>query len=115
MKNEGLTIMAKNEERRAPTLSKTEYVILYLLVKKGRDPMYGLEMVADSDGKLKRGTVYVLLGRLEDKGFVKTQNEVAAGAANPRRLYRITAVGRKVFDAWSQVANLGNLRGAFAM
>ena len=107
--------MVKKLENGAPTLSKTEYVILSMMVKKGRDPMYGLEMVAESGGKLKRGTVYVLLGRLQDKGFVAAQDEVAAGAADPRRMYRITAVGRKVFEAWSQVASLGTFGRAFAM
>ena len=32
--------------------------------------MYGLELVTESEGALKRGTVYVTLGRLEEKGYV---------------------------------------------
>ena len=39
---------------------------LELLV--GDDDMYGLQLVAASRRRLKRGTVYVTLGRMEEKG-----------------------------------------------
>lgn len=32
--------------------------------------LYGLQLVEASSGALKRGTVYVTLGRMEDKGYV---------------------------------------------
>ena len=63
---------------------------------------YGLELVAASGGALKRGTVYVTLGRMERKGFVESRQEAQpAGAIGlPRRLYRATAYGLKVLDAY---------------
>ena len=75
-----------------PRLSGTESLILDLL--RSRD-MYGLELVTESEGALKRGTVYVTLGRMEEKGYVLSRlEERHAGAIGlPRRLYRVTAFG----------------------
>ena len=55
-----------------PKLSKKEAVILDLLVNQGS--MYGLEMIRASD-ELKRGTVYVTLGRMAEKGYVESNLE----------------------------------------
>ncbi len=46
--------------------SRTETLILDLL-RQGRE-RYGLELVEASGGRVKRGTVYVTLGRMEEKG-----------------------------------------------
>lgn len=71
--------------------------------------MYGLELVEASEGALKRGTVYVTLGRMQEKGFVESRPERPAGASGlPRRLYRPTGLGLRVLDAW------GMLRKAMA-
>ena len=108
--------MAKKGERgqSAATLSHTEYQIMQMLIGSTGKEMYGLEMVEKSDGKLKKGTIYVLLGRLEEKGFVRGRAEQLEGSAIPRRLYKPTGLGERVFDAWSSVAEIGGLRGAFA-
>ena len=83
-----------------PRLSAKESVILALLAERGE--MYGLELVNASDGRLKRGTVYVTLGRMDDKGYLESrQEEPTVGAIGlPRRLYRPTAFGLRVRDAW---------------
>ena len=73
-------------------LPKSERVILELLVSKG--PCYGLEMVESSRGALKRGGVYVTLGRMEEKGLVRS-----AAAEAGRRLYRPTALGERALAA----------------
>lgn len=64
---------------------------------------YGLELVDTSDGALKRGSVYVILARMEEKGFIESRHEDrAAGVSGlPRRLYRATAYGIKVHDAFT--------------
>src|SRR5207253_3377248 len=49
------------------TLPRKERLILELLASEG--PMYGLQLVEQSGGGLKRGTVYVTLGRMEAKGL----------------------------------------------
>jgi PadR family transcriptional regulator, regulatory protein PadR len=78
-----------------PTVSAKEALVLELLADAG--DRYGLELVEASGGSLKRGTVYVTLGRMEDKGFVTSmQEERASGAIGlPRRLYRLTPLGRR--------------------
>ena len=83
-----------------PTLSSKEEAILELLVSKGE--LYGLQLVKESEGKLKRGTVYVTLSRMEEKGYVESyQEKQPSGAIGlPRRLYRPTGLGQQVLDAW---------------
>lgn len=67
-------------------LAKSEGVILDLLASRGAQ--YGLQLVDGSNGALKRGGIYVTLGRMEEKGFV-TSKPGDAG----RRLYEPTALG----------------------
>ena len=80
-------------------LPKKERLILERLASDG--PMYGLALVERSGGALKRGTVYVTLGRLEAKGFVESAQEpLAQGAIGlPRRIYRLTALGTRMLRA----------------
>jgi DNA-binding PadR family transcriptional regulator len=86
-------------EARLPSISGTESLLLDLLEDRER---FGLELVERSGGAVKRGSVYVLLARMEAKGFVESwQEERAAGAIGlPRRMYRATAYGLKVRDAY---------------
>jgi len=90
--------------RSVPTLSRKESIALELLVE--HDQMYGLELVAASRRQLKRGTVYVTLGRMEDKGYITSWLEEAPPRAGglPRRLYRPTPLGRRILAAWSELA-----------
>jgi DNA-binding PadR family transcriptional regulator len=85
---------------RIPSISATESLILDLLGARER---FGLELVDASDGRVKRGSVYVTLGRMEAKGFVESRQETSrpAGAIGlPRRLYRATPYGLKVREAY---------------
>lgn len=50
-------------------MHKAEQCILDLLAA-APEPMYGLDMIAASGGKLKRGVIYVWLSRLQDRGLV---------------------------------------------
>lgn len=86
------------------TLPPKERLILELLVSDGA--MFGLQLVERSGGALKRGTVYVTLGRMEAKGLVRSEQEpLAAGAIGlPRRVYRPTALGKRVLRAWTNFA-----------
>ena len=80
-------------------MSVTEAVLLDLL---GDGERFGLELVATSEGRVKRGSVYVLLSRMEAKGFVESrQEERAPGAIGlPRRLYKTTPYGVTVRRAY---------------
>jgi len=87
------------KESRLPSMSVTESLILDLLRARER---YGLELVDASSGRLKRGSIYVTLARMEAKGFVESwQDERPPGAIGlPRRRYRATDYGLKVHDAY---------------
>jgi DNA-binding PadR family transcriptional regulator len=90
-----------------PRLSRTELLILELLA--GQE-MFGLQLVEESGGKLKRGTVYVTLGRMQDKGYVESWTEapVPGAIGLPRRLYRPTGYGLRVLEAWAAAARAMN-------
>jgi PadR family transcriptional regulator PadR len=86
------------------TLSAKESLILEMLTRAGE--LYGLQMVDASKRQLKRGTVYVTLGRMEDKGYVLSRLEEAPPEAGglPRRLYRATPLGRRVLTVWTKAS-----------
>ncbi|HEV8345842.1 MAG TPA: PadR family transcriptional regulator [Vicinamibacterales bacterium] len=93
-------------KRRMPTLPAKQALVLELLA--GTRGMYGLELVAASKRRLKRGTIYVTLGRMEEKGFITSRLETAPPETGglPRRIYEATPLGRRVLDAWSHLARL---------
>jgi DNA-binding PadR family transcriptional regulator len=73
-------------------LPRSERTILELL--SVREVCYGLELVAESDGTLTRGGIYVTLGRMEQKGLVTSESAEAG-----RRLYRVTGLGARALLA----------------
>ena len=89
---------------RVLTLSGKELVVLQLLLREKR--LFGLQLVAASKGRLKRGTVYVTLGRMEEKGYItSTLEDPPPGAGGlPRRLYEPTALGRRMVRTWTSGA-----------
>ena len=89
--------MAENK-RDWPT--PAEMLVLRLLQSE-TGGMYGLEIVEASEGAVKRGSVYVLLGRLEEKGFVKAQKPKTAPEhpGLPRPIFKLTADGVRVLAA----------------
>ncbi|NOX72353.1 MAG: PadR family transcriptional regulator [Alphaproteobacteria bacterium] len=79
-------------------LSKLEYAILDLL-RSGRE-RYGLEMVRDSGGVLKRGSIYVTLSRMQKKGYVASRQEnEPKDPGLPLRLYKISGLGQRMLNA----------------
>jgi DNA-binding PadR family transcriptional regulator len=84
------------------TLSAKESLILELLVRENGE-LYGLQLVTMSKRRLKRGTVYVTLARMEDKGYVVSRLEAAPSDVGglPRRLYTPSALGRRVLALWA--------------
>jgi PadR family transcriptional regulator PadR len=93
------------------SLSGKEALVLELLLESPAKEMYGLEMVAGSGDRLKRGTVYVTLDRMEDKGYLHSRQEDPRPNASglPRRLYRVTAYGHRIFEAWEMARKAGSL------
>lgn len=74
-------------------ISLTEGLILNLL-SQSPGGAYGSELVHRSDSRLKRGSIYSLLGRLEKAGLVELIEEAPTEQyALPRTRYRISASG----------------------
>src|SRR3954452_24396085 len=86
-----------------PSLPPKEALILELLVEQSE--LYGLQLVAASDGRLKRGTVYVTLGRMEAKGVITSRLEKAPSDEGrlPRPVYEPPAFGRRALSAYGHV------------
>lgn len=97
--------MARSRSR-GISLSPKETLILELLAESGE--MYGLQLVTTSRRRLKRGTVYVTLGRMEDKGYISSRQEDAPADVGglPRRLYQVTPLGRRLLTALEHITNL---------
>ena len=74
-----------------------------LLDLAGPEAVLGLHgqvhLVAASRGRLKRGSVYVTLGRMEDKGYVTSHLDERPGEGPARRLYEPTALGLRALVA----------------
>ena len=83
-------------------LPPTEQHILSLLSEGGSS--YGLQLVHASGGRLKRGGIYVTLGRMEEKGLVSSIRQDDA-----RRIYDLTGLGRRAIAA---LEILGDVSGA---
>ena len=82
-----------------PFAAETELLVLRLLASEPSG-LYGLEMVHRSEGRLKRGTVYVTLGRMEEKGYIKVRiPEDEGNPGLPRPRYTVTAHGTRVLEA----------------
>lgn len=82
-------------------LSKTEALILQIMSDNGFKERYGLELLKLSGGKIKRGTIYTTLQRMEDKGFVTSRQEEKPDDVSgiPRRMYEITGAGQRALHA----------------
>jgi DNA-binding PadR family transcriptional regulator len=75
---------------------------LRLLIDSPRG-LYGSEMVALSEGYLTRGTVYTLLSRLVDKGFIREVEEPATAALQFKRTrHVITGAGQRAVHNYAQ-------------
>ena len=86
-------------DTKLPSISSKESLVIELI---GKDERYGLELVEASGQKLKRGTIYVTLSRMETKGFIVSRQEEPRTAAIglPRRMYRVTPYGLQVHQAY---------------
>jgi PadR family transcriptional regulator, regulatory protein PadR len=96
--------------------SRNEVEVLRLLA--GRE-LYGLELIRRSEGALKRNSIYVVLGRMEDQGYIKGREVKEPNTPGlPRRLYKITGIGERALAMWDAAqavqATWGKLKPAGA-
>lgn len=99
-----------------PQPSPKEYLILDML-RSGQE-LYGLEMVKANPKKLKRGTIYVTLMRMEEKGYVSSRHEKdPRDPGMPRRMFMITGKGvsaLSIADASLAAAKAAGWEGSYA-
>ncbi len=87
--------------------NKEAEILSYFEVNDKKIARYGSEICKLSIGKVKIGTVYVLLGRMEKKLLIRAKEELVLrpGSVIPSKLYMLTDFGhevlkaRKVYDA----------------
>ena len=86
-----------------PSISNTELIILQILLDKAGSEIYGWELIEKSDGTLKKGTIYVVLNRMEEKGYISSRKEQRRKGERglPRRMYKLTGTGEKTISAWN--------------
>jgi DNA-binding PadR family transcriptional regulator len=89
-----------------PYLGEFEQLILFSVVQLEGDA-YGVAIRENIEARTGRtvssGAIYTTLGRLEDRGLVRseTRGGPAGKAGRPRRYYAIEPVGaRSLMDSW---------------
>lgn len=88
-----------------PSGKELEVLRLLQTTVKG---MYGLEIVEKSDGAVGRASVYIVLGRLEEKGFVTVARPKSADHPGlPRPVYRINGEGARAVAAAEMMGMTG--------
>ncbi len=73
------------------------FVKLHLLHHSAKEEIFGLDMIQELGRhgySLSPGTLYPLLHKMEEKGYLVSRSETMNGKV--RKYYRITAEGRKV-------------------
>lgn len=85
-------------------MTNKERELAFLLGRLG--PSTGWALAEASDGRIKRGTVYVVLGRMVAKGLLESEvgDRPAGQSGPPRRIYRLTAFASRLLEAEAQVA-----------
>lgn len=83
-----------------PYLSRKQRLILELL--DSQSFLRGLDLIERSRGSLKRGTVYVTLGRMADRGLVTSKATNVVDSGLPVRRYRATELGKKLLRLWQE-------------
>jgi DNA-binding PadR family transcriptional regulator len=71
-------------------------ILVIQILRDHPQGLYGLEIIQKSEGRLGRGTVYVPLGRLQERGYVERQDEPSQHGGLPRPRYRLTRDGTRV-------------------
>ena len=76
---------------------RTRKELLVLQVISGEhDGLVGADIIKSSNNALKRGTIYGLLERMEDKQLITGETVQTNKRRFPQRLYKITAHGAKM-------------------
>lgn len=84
------------------------FIRLHILYHASREPIFGLGILRElrrHGYELSPGTLYPLLHRMDERGFLTSEKELVSGKI--RRLYTITDLGRGTLaDAREKVREL---------
>jgi PadR family transcriptional regulator, regulatory protein PadR len=75
-------------------------VRLHILHHAAQEPVFGLGMIRElrrHGYRIGPGTLYPLLHRLEQKGYITSNTQVVGGKV--RRFYTATAAGKRALDS----------------
>lgn len=99
--------MSENKKNTVPNITNTEVLIMNVLLDKSNSEIYGWELMDASNGSLKRGTIYVILNRMEEKGLIISRKEVRRKGERglPRRMYKLTGHGYTTISALEAYRN----------
>jgi DNA-binding PadR family transcriptional regulator len=75
-------------------VNETEALIISLIKQNRSGQCYGLDLVKNSDGKLKKSSIYVRLLRMEEKGLITSEKQAKGGL----RYYELTGQGELAFE-----------------
>ena len=92
-------------------------IVVLNLLKQG--DAYGYKIIRELDTrsggyyKIKEGSLYPVLYRLEDKGYIESyRKEMTSERSVPRKYYRITSEGKKHLDdminEWKMFCSITN-------
>jgi DNA-binding PadR family transcriptional regulator len=95
-------------------VSPKEQLILRFLIDNPKG-LYGSEFVSISQGKLPRGSIYTMLDRLVDKGYVReVVDEPVSQTALARTRHVITSRGMREYQGFLADHGLLIQAGAFS-
>ncbi len=86
------------------------FIRLHILYHASQEPVFGLDMIrelARHGYNLSPGTLYPVLHRMEQEGFLQSEKQVVNGKV--RKYYRATETGRQALaEAYVKVRELVN-------
>lgn len=89
-----------------------KFLRMFLLWRLKKEDLYGYMLIDELNdigiGSIKQSTIYALLDKMEDIGFVKSEQKFVDN--RPRRIYSITSKGKKFFEYVKQNRIGGQLK-----
>lgn len=79
----------------------TKHELMILAAMRDGTPRHAFEIMREA--KIKRGTVYVLLQRLEERGFIRVTRRSQDHPGMPRPHYALSALGKQILDAYRKI------------
>lgn len=76
------------------------------ILKDSEIPLCGFDVVSASGGTIVKGSVWVVLQKLESQMLVVSEKEADENAVIPKRLYRVTEHGISLLEIYERLEKL---------